>query len=418
VEITKSGGTTLLVGEQVDREEMDETNAKAIAEGGQPAEGGLSVPAIAAQVRAEGVERIAVVSDQPTKYPPHAGFPLGVSFDHRDNLDTVQRELRDWPGVSVLIYDQTCAAEKRRRRKRGLTEWGRKRAIDQSACNKDFSCAKGFCPSFVSVKGARIHHLHGMGEHHFPQLPDPKIPSAVEPFGIIVTGIGGTGVVTVAEILGMAAHLEGKGVTSLDQTGLAQKNGAVMSHIRICDDPAKLYAVRIATAQARLLLACDMVVAAGFDTLSKLKPGSSHAVVNDHEAMPASFTHAPDMDFPAKGMHDTIREQVKDAVDFLDATRLATTLLGDALAANMFLVGFAWQQGELPLTEASILRAMELNGAMVEFNQQAFLWGRRAAFDLAAVEHCATPTGQPSEHRRLSLTLDELITRREAHLTS
>ncbi|MDO8606549.1 MAG: indolepyruvate ferredoxin oxidoreductase family protein [Phaeospirillum sp.] len=420
--------------------------------GGQPAEGGLSVPAIASQVRAEGVLRIAVVSDQPDKYPPHSGFPLGVSFHHRDDLDTVQRELREWPGVSVLIYDQTCAAEKRRRRKRGLmpdpperifinekvcegcgdcgvksncvavvpveTEWGRKRAIDQSSCNKDFSCVKGFCPSFVSVKGARIRRHHGLEEQSFAELPDPVLPSAAEPFGIIVTGIGGTGVVTVAEVLGMAAHLEGKGVTSLDQTGLAQKNGAVMSHIRICDDPTQLYAVRIATAQARLLLACDMVVAAGFDTLSKLKPGRSHAIVNDHEAMPASFTHAPDMAFPGKGMHETIRDHVNDAVNFLDATRLATTLLGDALAANMFLVGFAWQKGELPLAEASILRAIELNGAMVEFNTQAFLWGRRAAFDLTAVERrIAPPSGETSDHRRLSRDLDELIVRRVDHLT-
>ena len=224
--------------------------------------------------------------------------------------------------------------------------------------------------------------------------------------------------VTVAAVLGMAAHLEGKGVTSLDQTGLAQKNGAVMSHIRICDDPGKLYAVRIATAQARLLLACDMVVAAGIDTLSKLKPGCSHAIVNDHEAMPASFTHAPDMAFPGRSMHDTIRDHVNDAVDFLDATRLATTLLGDALAANMFLVGFAWQKGELPLAEASILRAIELNGALVEFNTQAFAWGRRAAFDRAAVERCvAPPAGETSDHRRLSQSLDELIARRVDHLT-
>ena len=420
--------------------------------GGQPAEGALTVAQIAAQVRAEGVGRIAVVSDQPDKYPSDAGFPAGVSFHHRDGLDALQRELRELSGVTVLIYDQTCAAEKRRRRKRGLmpdpperiiinekvcegcgdcgvqsncvavvpveTEWGRKRAIDQSSCNKDFSCVNGFCPSFVSVKGARIRRPHGVGEGDFPDLPAPVLPSAAEPFGIIVTGIGGTGVVTVAEILGMAAHLEGKGVTSLDQTGLAQKNGAVMSHIRICDDPSRLYAVRIATAQARLLLACDMVVAAGFETLSLLKPAASRAIVNDHESMPASFTHAPDLAFPGRGMHDTIRDQVGGAVDFLDATRLATTLLGDALASNMFLVGFAWQRGELPLSEAALLRAIEINGALVEFNTQAFRWGRRAAFDLAAVERCAAPaSGGTADHRRLSQSLDELIARRVDHLT-
>ncbi|RAU20595.1 indolepyruvate ferredoxin oxidoreductase [Paramagnetospirillum kuznetsovii] len=421
--------------------------------GGQPAEGALSVPMIASQVRAEGVKRIAVVSDQPDKYPPDAGFPAGVSFHHRDQLDLLQRELRDVTGVSVLIYDQTCAAEKRRRRKRGLmpdpperifinekvcegcgdcgvqsncvavvpieTEWGRKRAIDQSSCNKDFSCVKGFCPSFVSVKGAQLRRHASIADQPFPPLPDPVLPGADKPFGIIVTGIGGTGVVTVAEVLGMAAHLEGKGVTSLDQTGLAQKNGAVMSHVRICDDPAKLHAVRIAAGQARLLLACDMVVAAGYDTLAKLKPGQSMAVVNQHESMPATFTHAPDMDFPGRTMQDTIGEQVGGGgVDFLDATRLATTLLGDALAANMFLVGYAWQKGGLPLSEEAILRAIALNGAMVEFNTQAFLWGRRAAVGLAAVERSAAPPAGSGDHRRMSQSIDELIERRVAHLTA
>ena len=420
--------------------------------GGQPAESAFSVAAMAAQVRAEGVRRIAVVSDDPGKYPPDAGFPAGTSFHHRDDLDALQRQLREEPGASVLIYDQTCAAEKRRRRKRGLmpdpperiiinervcegcgdcgvqsncvavvpveTEWGRKRAIDQSSCNKDFSCVKGFCPSFVSVKGGRPHRAAGVGDQPFPPLPEPVLPPADEPFGIVVTGIGGTGIVTVAEVLGMAAHLEGLGVTSLDQTGLAQKNGAVMSHVRICADPTRLHAVRIAAGQARLLLACDMVVAAGFETLSKLKPGHSLAVVNDHQSMPASFTHAPDLAFPGKTLHDTVRDQVGGAVDFLDASRLATALMGDALASNMFLVGFAWQKGGLPLSEEAILRAIELNGAMVEFNRQAFLWGRRAAFDLETVERLAAPPASPSDHRRLSMTLDELIERRAAHLTA
>jgi indolepyruvate ferredoxin oxidoreductase len=420
--------------------------------GGQPAEGSFTVAAIAAQVRAEGVERIAVVTDQPDKYPAAAGFPQGTSLHHRDALDGVQRELRDWPGVSVLIYDQTCAAEKRRRRKRNLmpdppervfinelvcegcgdcgvksncvavvpveTEFGRKRAIDQSACNKDFSCVKGFCPSFVSVKGAALRRHAGIGDQPFPDLPAPTLPSAAEPFGIVVTGIGGTGVVTVAQVLGMAAHLEGKGVSSLDQTGLAQKNGAVMSHVRLCDDPLRLHAVRIAAGQARLLLACDMVVAAGFEALSKLKPGLSHAIVNDHEAMPATFTHAPDLAFPAKGMHDTIREQVGGAAHFVDATRLATALMGDALAANMFLVGYAWQSGLLPLSEEAIMEAIRLNGAAVEFNRQSFVWGRRAAHDLARVELLAAPPGEAPAHRRLSESIDELIARRVTHLTA
>ncbi len=420
--------------------------------GGQPAEGGLSVAAIAAQVRAEGVRRIAVIGDRTDAYPADAGFPSGVSFHHRDGLDALQRELRDCPGVSVLIYDQTCAAEKRRRRKRGLmpdppervfinervcegcgdcgvksncvavvpveTEWGRKRAIDQSSCNKDFSCIKGFCPSFVSVVGARPRHNPGIGETSSVPLPAPDLPAAAEPYGIIVTGIGGTGVVTVAEVLGMAAHLEGKGVTSLDQTGLAQKNGAVTSHVRICDNPDRLHAVRIAAGQARLLLACDMVVAAGFDTLAKLTPGRSRAVINRHESMPATFTHAPDLAFPSQAMENTITDHVGGDVDFLDATRLATTLMGDALATNMFLVGYAWQKGGLPLSESSILRAIELNGAMVEFNTQAFRWGRRAAVDPAEIARLTAPPAGTADHRRLSQSLDELIARRVSHLTA
>ncbi|MBX9633635.1 MAG: indolepyruvate ferredoxin oxidoreductase family protein, partial [Magnetospirillum sp.] len=349
--------------------------------GGQKVDGPLNVAAIAAQIRAEGVERIAVVSD--LSRPPGEILPLGTTIHMRDDLDAVQRELAQWPGVSALIYDQTCAAEKRRRRKRGLledpperlfinelvcegcgdcgeksncvavvpveTEFGRKRAIDQSACNKDFSCLKGFCPSFVTVKGAKLKRHGGIDDPdgQFPALPEPALPSAAQPFGIIVTGIGGTGVVTVAQVLGMAAHLEGKGVTALDQTGLGQKNGAVVSHVRICDTAEQLSAVRIAAGGAQVLLACDMVVAAGFDTLSKLKAGTTTALVNDHQAMPATFTHAPDMTFPAKGMHDAITEATGGAATFVNATKLATGLMGDALATNMFLVGYAWQLGML-----------------------------------------------------------------------
>jgi indolepyruvate ferredoxin oxidoreductase len=418
--------------------------------GGQQVDGPLSVHSIAAQVRAEGVGRIAVVSDQPDKYADP--FPLGTSIHHRDDLDAVQRDLAEWPGVSVLIYDQTCAAEKRRRRKRGLmedppervfinelvcegcgdcgeqsncvavvpveTELGRKRAIDQSSCNKDFSCVKGFCPSFVSVTGGKLKRHAGVGDPAFPDLPDPVPPSAAEPFGVVVTGIGGTGVVTVAQVLGMAAHLDGKGVTALDQTGLAQKNGAVLSHLRICDDPARLHAVRIAAGGAHLLLACDLVVAAGFDTLSKLKAGRSAAIVNDHEAMPATFTHSPDLAFPAQGMRAALAEATEGVAEFIDATKLATALMGDALAANLFLVGYAWQRGLLPLSWDSIQAAIEMNGAAVEFNKQAFLWGRRAVHDRAAIEALACPPGEILDHHRLSADVDEVIRRRMTHLTA
>jgi len=418
--------------------------------GGQKVDGPLSVAALAAQIRAEGVERIAIVSE--AERPAGEVLPPGTTTHPRDDLDAVSRDLAGFAGVSVLIYDQTCAAEKRRRRKRGLmadpdervfinelvcegcgdcgeksncvavvpveTEFGRKRAIDQSACNKDFSCLKGFCPSFVTVKGAKLKRHAGVGDqdHAFPDLPAPALPSAAQPFGIVVTGIGGTGVVTVAQVLGMAAHLDGKGVTALDQTGLAQKNGAVVSHVRICDTPEALSAVRIAAGGARLLLACDMVVAAGFDTLSKLKAGHSAALVNSHEAMPATFTHAPDLAFPAKSMRDAIAEACAGAATFVDATKLATGLMGDALAANMFMVGFAWQQGLLPLSEEALLRAIELNGQQVEFNLAAFRWGRRAALHLGKVEELACPAAEAPDDRRLSADLDELVARRTKYL--
>ena len=408
--------------------------------GGQPVDGPLDVPAIAAQVRAEGVSRIAVVSDRRVAYADK--LPAGTTIHHRDAIIALQEELRDWPGVSVLIFDQTCAAEKRRRRKRDLmedpperlfintkvcegcgdcgdksncvavvpveTEWGRKRAIDQSACNKDFSCAKGFCPAFVTVTGATAKKAEAMADGGFGPLPEPTLPLAVTPYSMLITGIGGTGVVTVAQVLGMAAHVDGKGVTSLDQTGLAQKNGAVISHLRVCDDPGRLYASRIADGGAQLLLACDMVTAAGFDALSKLKSGFTHAVVNDHQTMPASFTHAPDMDFPAQTMRDSIAHMA--TAHFVDATRLATALLGDGLAANLFVVGFAWQKGLLPLSLEAITIAIELNGAAPDFNKKAFLWGRRAAHDPAAVEALMAPLPQPAR------TLDDIVAIRAEEL--
>ncbi len=422
--------------------------------GGQPVDGQLSVPAIAAQLRAEGVRRIAVVAEQPAKYADPALLPAGTTVHARDAMDAVQRELRTAKGVSVLLYDQTCAAEKRRRRKRGLepdpderlfinelvcegcgdcgaksncvavvpveTEFGRKRAIDQSVCNKDYSCLAGFCPSFVSVRGGRLRRHAGVGDQdaRFPALPAPVPPSAAEPFGIVVTGIGGTGVVTVAQILGMAAHLEGKGATALDQTGLAQKNGAVVSHVRLCDDPGRLHAARIAAGGARLLLACDLVVAAGFDTLATLKAEASTAVVNSHQTMPATFTHAPDLAFPGAAMAEAIGKAVGSHAFVFDATRLATALMGDALAANMLLVGYAWQKGLLPLSEEAILRAVELNGAAVAFNTQAFLWGRRAAHDPAAVDAVAFPPDEAPDDQQLSATLDEVIGRRSDFLAA
>ncbi len=421
--------------------------------GGQPLDGQMSVPQLARQVEAEGVARIAIVSDEPHKYPIGESFPPGTSFHHRDNLDQVQRELRDWPGVSVLIYDQTCAAEKRRRRKRGKladpeqrlvinericegcgdcgeisncvsvvpveTEYGRKRAIDQSSCNKDYSCVKGFCPSFVSVIGASPRKRAPLsGAVAFADLPDPELPKlGAEPYGIVITGIGGTGVVTVGALLGMAAHLEGLGVSVLDMLGMAQKNGAVLTHVRLAPSQDEIHAVRIGACNAHLLLGCDMVVAAGPDAVSKLRLGHASAVVNDHTAMTADFTRKPDLDFPTEGLKMAIIDAVgRERASFVDASRLAASLLGDALATNLFMVGYAWQKGLIPLSHASLEQAILLNGAMVEFNKQAFLWGRRAAFDLDAVAQLAAPPEAMGEERHISQTLDQRIARRKARL--
>ena len=399
--------------------------------GGQPVDGQLDVPRLSHQLRAEGVQRIVIVSDEPEKYAGReAALAGGCRIYHRRELDAVQRQLRDVSGVSALIYDQTCAAEKRRRRKRGKlpdpplrafinarvcegcgdcgekssclsllpleTEFGRKREIDQSACNKDFSCLDGFCPSFVTVRGGSLKKPREVAGDDFPELselPEPQLPPAVDdgqPYDVLITGVGGTGVVTIGALLGMAAHLDGKAGTVLDMTGLAQKFGAVISHLRIADEPAQIHAPRIAAGNARLLLGCDLVVAASFDALAKLDPQRSVALVNDHASMPAAFTRDPDLRFPAAEMAAAIRGAAADS-DFFDATRLATQLLGDAIASNLFSIGYAWQRGLLPLSAAAIERAIELNGVAVDFNKRAFLWGRRAAHDRQCVERLAAP---------------------------
>ncbi len=418
--------------------------------GGQHVDGPLTPSLISLQVYAEGVRRIALVSDDPTKYPLGTEWAPGTSLHHRRELDTVQRELREWPGVSVLIYDQTCAAEKRRRRKRGLypdppmrafinarvcegcgdcsktsnclsvvpleTEFGRKRAIDQSSCNKDFSCVEGFCPSFVTVHGGDLRKGKAaqFKETTWPILPEATPPTlSAQPYGILVTGIGGTGVVTIGALLGMAAHLEGKGCSVLDMAGLAQKGGAVTSHIRIGRLPDDIHAVRIAAGGADLLLACDMVVASGPDVLAKLQKGRSRAVVNSTVTPTADFTLHRDFQFPEETMRQRI---IADAyTDFVAASTLATQLLGDSLATNMFILGYAWQKGLIPLSREAIERAIEINGAAVDMNQRAFLWGRRAAVDLAKVQAITNPTPNPPA---TSETFEDSVTRRISDLTA
>jgi indolepyruvate ferredoxin oxidoreductase len=418
--------------------------------GGQHHDGNvLTVPMIARQVAAEGVAQFVVVADDPDKYPLDAGFPPHTPIRPRDELDQVQRELREVPGVTVLIYDQVCAAEKRRRRKRGTmvdparrafineavcegcgdcstqsnclsivpveTEFGRKRAIDQSSCNKDFSCVNGFCPSFVTVEGGRLRKPPAQrGGDLFPPLPEPVLPALDQPYGILVTGVGGTGVVTIGALIGMAAHLEGRGVSVLDMTGLAQKGGAVFSHIRIAETPDEIAAVRIAAGGARLLLGCDLLVAASADGLAKIQKGLTRAVVNTHETITGGFVGDPDLAFPARATMDAIGEAAgAGAVDFVEASRLAVSLVGDSIGANLFMLGFAWQKGLVPVSADALDRAIELNGVSLEFNRNAFRWGRRAAVDLAAVEALARPkTLAPA----LSTTLDEVIERRAADL--
>ncbi|MBK9495617.1 MAG: indolepyruvate ferredoxin oxidoreductase family protein [Aquimonas sp.] len=431
--------------------------------GGQPVDGSLSVPEIAHQMRSEGVQTIVVVSDDIDKWSRPEIFPSGVEFIHRDHLDAVQKRLREVKGTSILIYDQTCATEKRRRRKRGKmvdpqqrtvinslvcegcgdcgqksfcvsvlpkeTEYGRKREIDQSNCNKDFSCVKGFCPSFVTVKGGSLRKSKRVNaEALLASLPEPTLCSDLsQPWNILITGVGGTGVVTIGALLGMAGHLEGKGASVLDQTGLAQKGGAVTTHIRIARTPADIHAVRIAAGEADLVLGCDIVVVNDYWALSKVRGERSHVVLNTYEAMPGPFTMQPDMKFPATEIVKAVKVALGGREPMLvDATQLATGLLGDAIATNLFMLGYAWQQGLVPLSREAILRAIELNGAAVSMNTQAFQWGRLAAINLTAVidaagiDHHAVPgerVPDPFDDSLLSSSLDERIARRVAMLT-
>ena len=297
------------------------------------------------------------------------------------------------------------------------TEFGRKRTIDQSSCNKDYSCVNGFCPSFVTVEGGQLRKPKKAENVDFSGLTEPSRVSSATPYGVLVTGIGGTGVVTIGALLGMAAHLEGKGCSVLDMTGLAQKNGAVVSHVRIADTPEQLYATRIAAGEARLVLACDILTGVGNEALAKMQKGVTRALVNTSLVMPAQFTREPDLKFPTGSME----QEIKDAVgagdaEFLDATKLATGLMGDSIATNLFMVGYAYQRGLLPLGEQSIVRAIELNGAAVESNKQSFNWGRLAAIDPAKVAAAAIPMAKP-DTQRLSESLDEVIERRRAFLT-
>ena len=421
--------------------------------GGQHHDGPLDPAMISRQIAAEGVKPIIIVTDEPDKYPAGTNWAPGVTIRHRDELDAVQRELREQPGVSALIYDQTCASEKRRRRKRNAfpdpakravinemvcegcgdcsnksnclsvepleTEFGRKRTINQSTCNKDYSCVKGFCPSFVTVEGGQLKKgkSGAKAADDFPALPDPSLPGLETSFGVLVTGIGGTGVITIGQILGMAAHLEGKGVSVLDMSGLAQKYGAVMSHVKIAASAADVHVARLGTGDARLVIGCDLVVTASGDALDKMHAQKTRALVNGTTSPTAAFVKNPNWQLPGSDLQQDIREACGRDAEFIPAAELATALMGDSIATNMFMLGYAWQKGWVPLARESIERAIELNGVAVAFNLQSFVWGRRAAVDLERVRRMAIPAEVIPIEQHFSRNLDELMERRAQFLT-
>jgi len=423
--------------------------------GGQRHDGPLDPAMISRQIASEGVKPIVVVTDEPGKYPAGTAWAPGVTIRHRDELDAVQRELRDTPGVSALIYDQTCASEKRRRRKRNEypdpalravinervcegcgdcsaksnclsvepleTEFGRKRTINQSSCNKDFSCVKGFCPSFVTVEGGQLRKgsvaARGATED-LPPLAEPQPAALDATFGVLVTGIGGTGVITIGQILAMAAHLEGKAASVLDMSGLAQKYGAVMSHVKLATRADDLHAARLDSGEARLVLGCDLVVTASNDALARMRTGRTRTLVNATTTPTAEFVANPNWKLPGSDLrHDIVEACGKENVDLVAAAELATALMGDAIATNMFMLGHAYQKGWVPLSGASIVRAIQLNGVAVELNVAAFQWGRHAAVDPERVRRIAIPAEVIPLAEHVSRNLDELVERRVKMLT-
>ncbi|MBC7804444.1 MAG: indolepyruvate ferredoxin oxidoreductase family protein, partial [Candidatus Parcubacteria bacterium] len=426
--------------------------------GGQHHDGPLDPAIISRQIAAEGVNPVVIVTDEPEKYPAGTNWAPGVTIRHRDELDAVQREMRELPGVSAIIYDQTCASEKRRRRKRNEypdpakravinemvcegcgdcsvksnclsvepleTEYGRKRSINQSTCNKDFSCVKGFCPSFVTVEGGQLKkgRKAARDDDDFPALPEPAPMALAAPYGVVITGIGGTGVITIGQILAMAAHLEQKGVSVLDMSGLAQKYGAVMSHVKIAANPEDLHAARIGMGDAGLVIGCDLVVTASLDALSRMGPdrvgfAGTRAVVNATTSPTAEFVKNPNWQLPGSDLtHDIAEACGGSNADFVPAAELATALMGDSIATNMFMLGYAYQKGWVPLSAAALERSIDLNGIAVEFNRKSFVWGRRAAVDLERVRRIAVPAEVISIDQHFSRNLEELVERRSQFL--
>ncbi|WP_444923008.1 indolepyruvate ferredoxin oxidoreductase family protein [Microbulbifer sp. DLAB2-AF] len=419
--------------------------------GGQPHDGELAPDMICRQVLAEGVQKVVLVMDNPDKYQGALSFPSEVEIRHRDYMPAVMEELREVEGCTVIIYDQTCATELRRKRKRGLlpqaegrpfinelvcegcgdcvqqssciavekvsTALGDKRRVNQTGCNQDLSCINGFCPSFVTVKGGRLAKGAGVGDilrTEAEKLPAPQLPGLDEPFNFLVTGVGGTGVVTIGALLAMAAHIEGKACSTLDQTGLAQKGGAVYSHIRFAAYPEALQAVRISDGRADALMACDLIAAGNLAAcLAKLDETHSRAVVNTHLSPTAATVLGREDAHSPQAVLDTLSNAV-NALDSVEAHRLTKSALGDTLAANIFMLGFAWQKGLLPLSQASLLQAIELNGVAVEGNLQGFAAGRLAAADRKALNRLLAHDRAPVQ---LPKGLDEIVAHRVEHLT-
>ena len=422
--------------------------------GGQPIgerPEGHSVLQIMQSLVAEGVSKLVIVTDELEKYEG-AKLLDGVEVRHRDELDRIQREFREIRGCSAIIYDQTCATEKRRRRKRGTmldpekrvvinelvcegcgdcsvqsnclsvepleTEFGRKRRINQNSCNKDYSCLKGFCPSFVTVEGGQLKkpkkEKKGDASSLF-DVPQPVLPVAESAWGIVVGGVGGTGVITIGQLLGMAAHLDGKGVVTQDAGGLAQKGGATWSHIQIANRPEAIYTTKVDTAKADLVIGCDPIVAASKYTLTVMQPGRTFVAMNSHGTPTAAFIGNPNWQFPGGNCESAVAAAVGDElVSAFDAEQVAVQLIGDSIYTNPLLLGFAWQKGRVPLSHAALMRAIELNGVQVANNQAAFEWGRRCAHDLAAVQ-TLFKAAQVIEFVKKP-SLDEMLAKRVAFL--
>ena len=423
--------------------------------GGQPVgerPEGHSVLQIMNSVLSEGAVKLVIVTDEPAKYAGTALAP-GVVVEHRDELDRIQREFRELEGTSVIIYDQTCATEKRRRRKRGTmadpekrvvinelvcegcgdcsvqsnclsvepveTAFGRKRRINQNTCNKDYSCVKGFCPSFVTVEGGQLKKPKKDRRAELSAVaapPEPVLPSARHAWGIVVGGVGGTGVITIGQLLGMAAHLEGKGIVTQDAGGLAQKGGATWSHIQIADRPDAIFTTKVDVAKADLVIGCDAIVAASRTTMAVMQPGRTYVALNSHGTPTAAFVKNTEWQFPGEACGAAIDGAVgAELVGTFDAEQVAVQLVGDSIYTNPLLLGFAWQKGRIPLGHAALMRAIELNGVQVDNNKAAFEWGRRCADNLAAVQALSATAQVISIVRKPSL--DEVVATRVAFLT-